>query len=162
MGRNRNNSSWLVDQRCKKHPSHKQSKGVCPSCLREKLSRLSSYPSSSSSAAINRSSSCSCSSLSPCSLTDSDLSSLAGSPHHIQQHQHKSFSFMFMISGGKALKKSRSLAFVEKEKSEKKKRGFLSKLINGKKKEKDVVGELTLHSKTLKGRSSTNIWGLLS
>ncbi|THU52647.1 hypothetical protein C4D60_Mb10t06140 [Musa balbisiana] len=64
--------------RCKRHPKHRQSVGVCPFCLRERLSHLT-HPSSSSSAVYLSSSSASSS---PYSTSDSDLSSYASTPPH--------------------------------------------------------------------------------
>ncbi|ONK75602.1 uncharacterized protein A4U43_C03F18620 [Asparagus officinalis] len=159
MGR----GSSIMDQRCKKHPSHKQSKGVCPSCLREKLSHLSTLSSSST---TNLSSSTTCSSLSPYSLSDSNLSSIATASPPDNKIMTKTKSFSFLLKGlnstSKPLKKSRSLAFVveeEKQRDKKKKGKFWSTLLRRRSKEED--GGLT-HSKTVKGRSSANKWMLFS
>jgi len=154
MGRNYS----TTQQRCKKHPSHKQSKGVCPSCLREKLSQLSS----SSSSTANHSNSSTYSSLSPCS-DDSDLSSPGSPSLHKMMAKNKSFSFLLMRSSNHKplMEKSRSLAFVveeEEKKEKKKKKGFWSKLLLGKRKEED---HHMLHLKTVKEKSSTK-WVLFS
>ncbi|KAJ8479969.1 hypothetical protein OPV22_023696 [Ensete ventricosum] len=67
------------ESRCKRHPKHRQSVGVCPFCLRERLSHLTHSSSSSSSAAYLSSSSASSSAY---STSDSDLSSYASTPPH--------------------------------------------------------------------------------
>lgn len=41
-------SSLEMEGRCRKHPEHRQSQGVCPFCLREKLSHLSASSSANS------------------------------------------------------------------------------------------------------------------
>ena len=128
----RNYSTTMEQRYCKKHPSHKQSNGVCPSCLREKLSQLSA--SSSSATTTNHSRSSTYSSLSPCS-DDSNLSS-PGSPLH-KMAKTRSFSFLPKRSSRPVMEKSRSLAFVVEEKK-KKKKGFWSKLFSGKRKEEDI------------------------
>ena len=64
-------SEW--EDRCKRHPEHRMSKGVCPSCLRDRLAHLS--PSSSATTTTRASSS---------SATTSPYSSGGSSPppHH--------------------------------------------------------------------------------
>ena len=42
-------SEW--EDRCKRHPEHRMSKGVCPSCLRDRLAHLSASSSATSSVA---------------------------------------------------------------------------------------------------------------
>lgn len=147
-----------MEQRCKKHPTHKLSKGVCPSCLRERLSSLLNHSSSSSSSTYNTSnsnsstisssSSSSSYSPSPYSLSDSNISSIScGSPIHKFMAKTKSFSY-----GNNMIKplmmKSRSLfGFVVeqrkdmedfKEKKIRIKRGrFWSKLM-GRRKEEEI------------------------
>ncbi|WVZ18850.1 hypothetical protein V8G54_006172 [Vigna mungo] len=66
---------FMLHARCKKHPKHRQSPGVCSLCLRDKLSQLSSdSPSSSSSRKTNSISS------SPSSSVSSSVSSYSSSP----------------------------------------------------------------------------------
>ncbi|XP_074559385.1 uncharacterized protein LOC141815343 [Curcuma longa] len=45
-----------MEGRCRKHPEHRQSQGVCPFCLREKLSHLSASSSANSFVASSSSS----------------------------------------------------------------------------------------------------------
>ncbi|KAK8578020.1 hypothetical protein V6N13_076692 [Hibiscus sabdariffa] len=92
---------------CKKHPHHQEKQGVCPSCLKERLSHL--YSSSSSYK----------------ESTSRVVPSLPFSPA-----EHNSFSTGF--------KKSKSLAFVARNQN-KEKKGFWSKLLGFKGKNKDFL-----------------------
>ncbi|KAK7353043.1 hypothetical protein VNO80_18476 [Phaseolus coccineus] len=65
---------FMPHARCKKHPKHRQSPGVCSLCLGDKLSQLSSPSPSSSSRKTNSISS------SPSSSVSSSLSSYSSSP----------------------------------------------------------------------------------
>ncbi|KAF5818576.1 putative protein OCTOPUS [Helianthus annuus] len=127
---------------CKKHPKHRQSPGICSLCLRERLSKISS---SSSSAVTNASSSSSSSSISSISSAyssqnTSNASSYAASPlpsyrnrRKIDNLDGKGYLYLLRKNNG-LLKKSRSITFVSDQRNvvqdhEKKKFGFLSKLI---------------------------------
>ncbi|XP_073110247.1 uncharacterized protein [Elaeis guineensis] len=155
-----------MDGRCKRHPEHRQSKGVCPFCLREKLSHISA---TSSTTTTNASSTSSYSS-------DSNLSSSINSPPHRDAKTTRLFLLLKRnTSRSKPLRKSRSLAFVmrenkeedkrkqkeegRKEKDKKKKRrrkkkgSFWSQLMIGSDRRKKVDGSLS-HSKTTKEKSS--------
>ncbi|URE47104.1 hypothetical protein MUK42_25135 [Musa troglodytarum] len=169
------------ESRCKRHPKHRQSIGVCPFCLRERLSHLthSSSSSSSSSAAYLSSSSASSS---PYSTSDSDLSSYASTPpHHCDVKRPKGWLLpkpRVPARGGK-LTKSLSLVFVvrsheedekeqkiladhkgkEKEKTKKKKSRFWSKLLSGSNgsPKKRMAGGALLHSHTFKEKPSPKL-----
>ncbi|XP_008809303.1 uncharacterized protein LOC103721047 [Phoenix dactylifera] len=166
MGRSR-----MEETRCKRHPKH-QSKGVCPFCLRERLSGLLAASSSRTYACSSTVSS------SPYS-SDSDLSSSATTPpYHDLKRAKLSLLFKARGDGGRLvgisepLTKSRSLAFAvvgnrkkedkedEKEEKEKgkeeekkkKKRKFWSKLFGGSWRSGEVGG-VSLHSRTVKEKS---------
>ncbi|KAI3504981.1 hypothetical protein L1887_26812 [Cichorium endivia] len=107
--------------KCKKHPKHEQSPGVCSLCLRERLSKISR---SSSRVTTYASSSCSSSSIS--SISSVSSLSNAASPMHDYRKGHVSFF-------NSKLKKSKSMAFVSErivENDAKKKTGFWSKLMH--------------------------------
>ncbi|KAG0499399.1 hypothetical protein HPP92_004090 [Vanilla planifolia] len=48
--------TWDMEGRCHVHPTHKQMKGVCPFCLRERLAELTANPSTSAASSIVNSS----------------------------------------------------------------------------------------------------------
>ncbi|KAK7351197.1 hypothetical protein VNO77_10476 [Canavalia gladiata] len=126
------------DGRCKKHPKHRQSPGVCSLCLRDKLSQLSSSSRKPTSASSCISSSAS-SSLS--SYYSSNSASSCASPTH-------PFPFSVFLLNAKhgGLVKSRSMALVPRRREEAegvvddhhnkslKKGGFWSKLLHPKSK----------------------------
>ncbi|XVF59032.1 hypothetical protein PTKIN_Ptkin07bG0241400 [Pterospermum kingtungense] len=134
------------ERRCKNHPHHQEKQGVCPSCLRERLSRL-----------------CSASPTSPLSFSPADDNSLASSSHSASPagHHKRNGSWVMGIMGmgslsfkeklgTKGLKKSRSVAVIprdfddEEVKNGKKKKGFWSKLLGFKRKNnKDVLTHST-------------------
>nr|XP_009774907.1 PREDICTED: uncharacterized protein LOC104224886 [Nicotiana sylvestris] len=129
---------------CKKHPKHKQNPGVCSVCLSEKLSLLSKI-SRSNTTTITTTSSSSLSSLS----SSSDVSSCS-SPLRYRMDNN-------------VLIKSRSLALImrrreggilEESNGNKKKGGFLSKLLNSRRNRKD---EGLTHSRTMRGRVITRL-----
>ncbi|KAH7679675.1 Protein OCTOPUS-like protein [Dioscorea alata] len=141
----------MAERRCKRHPEHKQTKGVCPNCLRERLDQLSAS-----------------SSIDACS-TSSSSSSMSSSVSESPKRQQGT------------LRKSRSLASViekevkeelrEKRKSEmkmmkkkKKKERFWEKLISGgKRRDGHADGDVSLkHSKTLKEKTSSSFWLIFS
>ncbi|KAJ0975536.1 hypothetical protein J5N97_017501 [Dioscorea zingiberensis] len=138
-----------MEGRCKRHPRHKQSKGVCPSCLRERLSHLSASYSSSNTNLTSSSSS------SAYSTDDnSEISSYAPSPPQQNgrrlQMMTKSHSMAFLGREGERNK--------EKQRNEKdrkrKKGGFWSKFLVGSKRKE--MGAL-FHSKTMKERPSAGL-----
>ncbi|XP_008782175.2 uncharacterized protein LOC103701781 [Phoenix dactylifera] len=153
-----------MDGRCRRHPEHRQSKGVCPFCLRERLSHISAP---SSTATTNASSTSSC-------FSDSNLSSSVYSP----PNQDTKTTWLSLLKGNpgksKPLRKSRSLAFVMRENSEedrgkqkekgrkekdnnnkrkKKGRFWLRLMIGSDGRKKEMDGSLS-HSKTMKEKSS--------
>ncbi|GFY85866.1 hypothetical protein Acr_04g0006040 [Actinidia rufa] len=121
--------------RCKKHPKHRQSPGVCSVCLGERLSQLSTGLRAKTTLVI-KASSCT-------SSSSSSLSSLSSSGEVSPVHHR--------------FRKSRSLAFVVGARGEdregKKKGGFWSKLLWPRSKKMDGgLGGLILHSKTMRER----------
>ncbi|OIT32562.1 PREDICTED: uncharacterized protein LOC109207166 [Nicotiana attenuata] len=130
---------------CKKHPKHKQNPGVCSVCLSEKLSLLSK---TSPSNTTTITSSCSSSSLSSLS-SSSDVSSCSSPPRYRMDTN--------------VLMKSRSLALImrrreggilEESNGNKKKGGFLSKLLSPRRNRKD---EGLAHSRTMRERVITRL-----
>lgn len=119
---------WSESQQgCKKHPDEKQLPGVCPSCLRERLSQIQGH-------SINKRTYVGDSS-SPSSVASS---STFVSPVYLRHHRRlseRSGSISFTLSVSQGLKKSRSIAFVTRNRAEefagslKKKGGFWSKLL---------------------------------
>lgn len=111
--------------KCNKHPDHQENQGVCPSCLRERLSRL-----------------CSSSSL----YKDSSLRIAPSSSFSPVENRWDSSSFTVNVETN-CLKKSRSVALIARKDEEvinngagKKKRGFWSKLLRFKgKNDKDLL-----------------------
>ncbi|PKU75179.1 hypothetical protein MA16_Dca015535 [Dendrobium catenatum] len=162
-----------MEGKCKKHTSHKQSKGVCPYCLKERLEQLTA---SSASSTTNLSSSMA-SSAAYSSYNDSnDASSLNESPR--RKHRSKRTLLHLLKGGGKEepLRRSSSLAFPigegKEERKEKKKKikkrskrsssMFWTKFMlagEGRRKEKELVG--LYHSKTVKEKSSS-MWAFFT
>lgn len=150
--------------RCKKHPKHRQSPGVCSLCLREKLSKLSTSSSSRVYSSTMKSSSSS-SSLS--SYYSSSEASSCASPMHryrFTSERKNSISLSTLLFGSKnGLTKSRSLVFVPRtitrgkegddEGNKKKKGGFLSKLLRPR--SKKIEGGL-MHSRSIREIGVTN------
>ncbi|GMI68693.1 hypothetical protein like AT5G65300 [Hibiscus trionum] len=130
---------------CKIHPSQQQNQGVCPSCLRERLSRL-----------------CSTSYIEASRAAPYYASTSASPARRRVLHRRNGSEVMgvvgsssFMGKGG-GLKKSRSIAFVRRKaddedvqnwkKKSKERRGFWSKLLRLKGKKMDVV----MHSSSMR------------
>ncbi|KAL3577173.1 hypothetical protein D5086_022456 [Populus alba] len=138
------------DGKCKKHPKHKQSPGVCSVCLSEKLSQLSTSASTSRSSSTNTMDCSSSSSLS--SYYSSSSSCSYSSPMHRFQYpsQGKGYSLPSFFNGKSiSLTKSRSVALVSirgnKDCHEiKKKGGLWSKLLRRPKDKKVEEGLLDL------------------
>ncbi|XP_030528555.2 uncharacterized protein LOC115739552 [Rhodamnia argentea] len=143
--------------RCRKHPKHRQSTGVCSLCLSKKLSRLSSGSYLRGSTGANRRYSCSSSPSSSSSLSSyhsSSESSSCSSPIHRYgrfAHEARSGPVSMLFGGKDGLKKSRSIAFAPKTraggdcageiiKGEKSKGGFWSKLIPARRKRDGAGG----------------------
>ncbi|MFS7941305.1 putative protein OCTOPUS [Helianthus anomalus] len=123
-----NNRRKSSSRKCKKHPKHQQSPGICSLCLRERLLKISR----SSSRVIICASSTTCSSSSSISSISSVSSSSSGalsytaSPMHGRRNGHISFL-------RSKLKKSKSMAFASErimDDDERKKAGFWSKLMH--------------------------------
>lgn len=160
--------------RCKKHPKHQQSPGVCSICLGEKLSQLSSasIPSSSRSKNIKVASVSSSSSLSSLSSHDSSSNaSSCSSPMHHRMNNYrkglegKGYVSFLKVSGRNSvvLTKSRSMEFYPPRRDReirvddgKKKGGFWSKII-GSSRSKKMDNEGLLHSRTMRERFSTRV-----
>lgn len=91
------------DARCKRHPKHTQSPGVCSLCLSHKLTQISSSSSSRPLPPASNSSS------SVSSLSSDYSSSNSASSSSSPLHPHSSVSF---FNANHGLHKSRSLAYV--------------------------------------------------
>lgn len=145
MNKSKSKSNAIII--CKKHPKHKQNPGVCSICLSEKLSVLST----SNTTTVTSSS---CSSLSSLS-SSSDVSSCSSPPRY--------------RTNTNVLMKSRSLALIMRRKDggiileensngkKKKKEGFLSKLLNPKRKLNRKDDEGLTHSRTMRERVITRL-----
>ncbi|KAI4307428.1 hypothetical protein L6164_030619 [Bauhinia variegata] len=154
------------DGRCKKHPKHRQSPGVCSLCLREKLTQISST-SRKMTTSVASSTSSSVSSLSSCYSTTS--ASSCASPMHrfrfITEGKSSSSMSIFFPSAKPGLAKSRSLAVLPRRRHDAaaksnrlvdnniksdKKAGFWSKLLHPKGKRKENAK--LMHSRSAKER----------
>jgi hypothetical protein len=169
-------SEW--EDRCKRHPEHRLSKGVCPYCLRDRLAHLSA----SSSATTTTRASNSASTTSPCSSTGSPplrlaaLSADATSVHVAGAGGSSyvnitAFSQPLMTTMAPVMKPGREEeatcreaakgkeAEVKKKKSSGKKKigRFLSRLVGTEKRRKtrDGDGGELFHSYTMKEKTST-------
>ncbi|KAJ7958974.1 putative Avr9/Cf-9 rapidly elicited protein [Quillaja saponaria] len=139
-----------MDGRCKKHPKHLQSPGVCSLCLRERLAQLST-PSSCSS---RRPSNMTAGSSSPSSLSSyysSTSASSCASPMQRYDFEGKGSSsnksMMFLLTNGKhAFTKSRSLAFDNRNNN---KGGFWFNLLHPTRKRREEPHQL-VPSRTLR------------
>ncbi|XP_059455541.1 uncharacterized protein LOC132185774 [Corylus avellana] len=149
-----------ADLKCKKHPKHRQSPGVCSLCLTEKLSQLSSRRNSETTAGSSCCSS-SASSLSSCYSSSSASSSCSSPLRRFRfTKEGKTSSISFLFNGKSVLTKSRSLAFVARMKNgdddnddddykkKKKKVGFWSKLLHPRSSKR--MGETLMHSRTMR------------
>ncbi|XP_010025961.1 uncharacterized protein LOC104416238 [Eucalyptus grandis] len=162
----RSSAAW----RCRKHPKHRQSAGVCSLCLSKRLSQLSSGSYLRGSTSANRRRySCSSSPSSSTSMSSypssSEESSSCASPIHRHgrfAHEARSGPVSMLFGGRDGLKKSRSVACAApppppktRAGGEKSKGGFWSKLIPSRRKKNGAEGgELTSlkHSSTLRER----------
>ncbi|KQK23206.1 uncharacterized protein LOC100821440 [Brachypodium distachyon] len=165
-------SDW--EDRCKRHPEHRLSKGVCPSCLRDRLAHLSA--SSSATTTLTRASS-SATSTSPYSSNGSPplhhaaLSADASSVHVVGGGSFvnvSAFSQPLMPTSRKPAAARQEEASRETGKGEKKKKKsssskkkigrFLSRLVGTEKRRRTGDGgdggEL-FHSSTMKEKTST-------
>uniref|UniRef100_A0A5B7BPZ2 Uncharacterized protein n=1 Tax=Davidia involucrata TaxID=16924 RepID=A0A5B7BPZ2_DAVIN len=146
------------DGRCKKHPKHQQSPGVCSICLRERLSQVSSTSSRSTTTTMATS----CSSSSSSSSLSSHYSPSDLSPVHQYRYRIASEArgSSMSISFLNVLTKSRSMAFVsgrmrqEEAKDGKKKAGFWSKLLRHRSKR---IDEGLAHSRTMRERVTIRV-----
>ncbi|XWS41615.1 hypothetical protein CRYUN_Cryun17cG0097500 [Craigia yunnanensis] len=144
---------------CKKHPHHQEKQGICPSCLRDRLSLLvsASYKEANSRVAPSCSHSLS---FSPADYSSASSSNSAFPALHRNFHKRNSSEAMgimgsssFMVKTGTSngLKKSRSIAFVprkfddEEAKNGRKKKGFWSKLLRFKGK-----NDVLMHSTSMR------------
>ncbi|PKU62677.1 vitellogenin-A2 [Dendrobium catenatum] len=159
--------------RCKKHPIHKNSNGVCPYCLRDKLANISG---SSSSSTNNAGSSSSSASSTAYSSYDSDVSSSVASPPKQYEERNKKRIFQLLKGRKRTLKSSLSFSLSKevekvsekgKEEKRKSKNGagkLWAKLVMaGKGKKNQGEGRSTLaHSMTVKESSSSSKWTFFS
>ncbi|XP_057973477.1 uncharacterized protein LOC131161616 [Malania oleifera] len=141
-----------VGGRCRKHPKHHQSPGVCSVCLREKLSQLSGSVAGSrrTSAVVAAGSDCSSSASSLSSSSESSLSASSyASPMHSRHvrwgsSEAKGYSFSFLGNRmSNVITKSRSVVMngFAPEGGKKEKRRFWVKLLgSGKSKRREEEG----------------------
>lgn len=128
---------------CKRHQNRKQPQGVCPFCLRERLSQLAAASSLKKTSMLSRSCSSSSHSSSPAGYSSASASASSSKNKSPSRRRHNrvaseiigSISFVLSAGSNIRLKKSRSIAFVPGNfvgelKSGKKKQGFWSKLLH--------------------------------
>lgn len=146
--------------KCRKHPKHEQSPGVCSLCLRDKLSQLAAISSSSSRNTLD--SCCYSSSSSLSSYYSSSEASSCSSPVYNKyrvtttdhQGKHSLSTLLFGSRKNNVLTKSRSLvSFVprvrnQEGESKKKKNGLFSKLFRPRNKKNADQG--LVHSRTMR------------
>ncbi|CAL4912997.1 unnamed protein product [Urochloa decumbens] len=170
-------SEW--EDRCKRHPEHRMSKGVCPYCLRDRLAHLSA----SSSATTTTRASSSSATTSPYSSGGSSppphhaaLSADVSSVHVVRGAASEGASFVNVAAFSQPLmptaarkhaagrqqeeaKGNNSKGEVKKKKSGKKKKigRFLSRLVGADKRRPagDGGGGELFHSKTMKEKSAS-------
>ncbi|KAJ0039829.1 hypothetical protein Pint_27624 [Pistacia integerrima] len=117
------------EETCRKHKNHKQLEGVCPFCLRERLSLLQKKK----------------------------ISNGVSPPSAVRSKHHRNVSEVMgstslMWSVGNGLKKSRSIAFAPRNfmgevKNVKKKKGFWSKLLHLEKKKGVLMDSRTVRER---------------
>ncbi|XP_018857442.2 uncharacterized protein LOC109019578 [Juglans regia] len=147
--------------KCKKHPTHRQSPGVCSRCLNEKLSQLSSSSGSRRTSFPAGSGSCSSSPSSLSSYYSSSSASSCSSPVHLTNMEGKIINSLSFLLNGKngGLTKSRSLVFFPRMnrprgdddddmKRDQKKGGFWSKFLRASSKRQ--TEETLMHSRTVR------------
>ena len=136
---------------CKRHQNRKQLQGVCPFCLRERLSQLAAATSLKKTSMLSRSRTSSPHSSSPAGYSSASASSSNNKSPSRRRHNRVASeiigSISFVLSAGSniGLKKSRSIAFVPsnfvgERKSDKKKQGFWSKLLHRDRKKDIFMG----------------------
>lgn len=96
-----------MDVRCRKHPEHRQSVGVCPFCLGERLSQLSASSSSSSSATTTTISSPNCSQVPPLKKSRSLALAIGGPRGEGQGKQDKGGGFWSKLVIGTSKRKEK-------------------------------------------------------
>ncbi|XP_031262577.1 uncharacterized protein LOC116120749 [Pistacia vera] len=131
------------EETCRKHKNHKQLEGVCPFCLRERLSLLQKKKIEIVAA--------------PYSSTCSSPSNGVSPPSAVRSRHHRNVSEVMgstslMWSVGNGLKKSRSIAFAPRNfmgevKNVKKKKGFWSKLLHLEKKKGVLMDSRTVRER---------------
>ncbi|KAL0917489.1 hypothetical protein M5K25_012554 [Dendrobium thyrsiflorum] len=148
---------------CKRHPTHKDSDGVCPYCLRDRLTNFSR----SSSSSTNNAASSTVSSTAYYSSSYSEASSLDSSPPH-EELNAKNILELFQKGRMDMLRKSKSIAFYkegetrkDQEKKSGKRKGFWAKfMMGGGGRRKHREGGFS-HSKTMKEKPSSK-WNFFS
>ncbi|XP_014500588.2 uncharacterized serine-rich protein C215.13 [Vigna radiata var. radiata] len=151
---------FMLHARCKKHPKHRQSPGVCSLCLRDKLSQLSSdSPSSSSSRKTNSISSSPSSSVSSYSSSPSSSASPTALPFPFSNEPRTASIFLFTAKHAGFLK-SKSMTVLSTRRRRRrnegeayddpgmnktgKKSGFWSKLLHPKSKRMEEIKSTNL------------------
>ncbi|CAJ2641201.1 unnamed protein product [Trifolium pratense] len=112
--------------RCKKHPKHVQSPGVCSLCLKDKLYQLSTSSSSSFQKTNPASGSSSCSSVSSYD-SSSSVSSCSSPPMHDDRSFSTKGKTIFLFQKHNGLVKSKSMAVVPRKRKDSEKNDYSSK-----------------------------------
>lgn len=123
--------------KCKKHPEQEQLPGVCPACLRERLSELYGFRSQIKAGNMMDLSSCSSQSSSPpysSASSSTRVSPGRGNHHRRASEVTEKMATAIGVVHGDGLKKSRSIAVVPigrggDGKKKTKRGGFWSKLL---------------------------------
>ncbi|XP_045823777.1 uncharacterized protein LOC123916369 [Trifolium pratense] len=112
--------------RCKKHPKHVQSPGVCSLCLKDKLYQLSTSSSSSFQKTNSASGSSSCSSVSSYD-SSSSVSSCSSPPMHDDRSFSTKGKTIFLFQKHNGLVKSKSMTVVPRKRKDSEKNDYSSK-----------------------------------
>ncbi|RWW73126.1 hypothetical protein BHE74_00019027 [Ensete ventricosum] len=137
-----------MEERCRRHPEHRQSKGVCPFCLRDRLSQLAA----SSSASTTLASSANSSPPDPNSAVSSPPNQFptARLLKHRPLKKSRSLAFMIGRPGDENNGKKREVG-KEKENKRRKEGRFWSKLLIGSDRRKEVDDK----TRTMKDNTTT-------
>ncbi|XP_047326620.1 uncharacterized protein LOC124930307 [Impatiens glandulifera] len=150
--RNQIRRSSATEVRCRNHPTHRQSPGVCSLCLREKLHQI--YTTTTTSRVKTAPVESSSSSSSSLSSLSSSCSSMDASPIHQLYHDH-SHKRSFMME------KSRSMAAVVTRDDhgmvfwKKRSSGFWSNLVGTRSRSKRINENGLMHAKSARERIIT-------
>ena len=145
----RSKSDYDDRRRCKRHPKHHQSPGVCSLCLAEKLSQIVS---ATSSRKVSDSLSSSCSSSYNSSASSCSSCSSPNPPYGYNTDRRKAFVF----SASSIFKKSRSMAFAprlrrgtESDSGKNSNLGFWSRFLRRPRRKIMEFEEVLMHSRTV-------------